>query len=66
MDRGQPAVISRLLELGAEVDARDTEGMTPLAYAVACEHEKEIELLVRLFRTETTREKLTITEVDSK
>lgn len=39
-------MISRLLELGAVVDPRDSEGMTPLAYAVACENEKEIELLV--------------------
>lgn len=46
-DRGQSAIVSRLLELGAAVDARDTDGMTPLAYAVACEHMKEIELLVR-------------------
>lgn len=40
-------MISSLLALGAVVDARDGDGMTPLAYAVACEHEKEIELLVR-------------------
>lgn len=60
VDRGQPAVISRLLELGSEVDARDIEGMTPLAYAVACEHEKEIELLVRVYRTEAnTKNSLT-------
>lgn len=29
------------------MDSRDAEGMTPLAYAVTCEHEKEVELLVR-------------------
>lgn len=29
------------------MDPRDEDGMTPLAYAVTCEHEKEIELLVR-------------------
>lgn len=39
-------MISILLELGAMVDPRDSEGMTPLSYAVACENEKEIQLLV--------------------
>lgn len=47
-DRGQSAVISRLLELGAVVDHRDSEGMTPLACAVTCENEDEIQLLVRM------------------
>lgn len=46
-DRAQAAVVSSLLALGAAVDSQDAEGMTPLAYAVACGHEKEIELLVR-------------------
>lgn len=46
-DRGQSAVISSLIALGAAVDPRDEDGMTPLAYAVACENEKETELLVR-------------------
>lgn len=47
-DRGRSAAIACLLALGAAVDPRDEDGMTPLAYAVTCEHEKEIELLVRL------------------
>ncbi|CAM9277259.1 unnamed protein product, partial [Ectocarpus sp. 8 AP-2014] len=38
-DRGQSTVISSLLALGAAVDSRDADGMTPLAYAVACENE---------------------------
>lgn len=46
-DRGHPAMISSLLALGAAVDPRDADGMTPLAYAVACDNEKEIEVLVR-------------------
>lgn len=46
-DRGQAAVISSLIALEAAVDPQDEDGMTPLAYAVACENEKEIELLVR-------------------
>lgn len=29
------------------MDPKDEDGMTPLAYAVACENEEEIELLVR-------------------
>lgn len=45
-DRGHAAAASRLLELGARIDAQDSDGMTPLAYAVACENEKAIEVLV--------------------
>lgn len=40
-------MISSLIALGAAVDPKDEDGMTPLAYAVACENEKEIALLVR-------------------
>lgn len=40
-------MISSLLALGAAVDPQDADGMTPLAYAVACDNEKEIEVLVR-------------------
>lgn len=43
-------MISSLIALGAAVDPKDEDGMTPLAYAVACENEKEIELLVRQTR----------------
>lgn len=46
-DRGRPAIISTLLSLGAALDPQDADGMTPLAYAVACGNEEEIEVLVR-------------------
>lgn len=60
-DRGHPTAILRLLELGASVDARDSDGMTPLAYAVACEHEQEIRLLVS---HEPSQEQLSVHALD--
>ncbi|CAM9903168.1 unnamed protein product, partial [Choristocarpus tenellus] len=45
-DRGQLGVLSKLLELDAVVDSRDADGMTPLAYAVACDHKEVVALLV--------------------
>ena len=46
-DRGQTVCVQMLLEARAPADARDAEGATPLAYAVTCEYDEVVSLLLQ-------------------
>lgn len=48
-DRGNLELIGKLLQLGADIEARDIEGMTPLAYALINENEQVAVHLVEKF-----------------
>lgn len=45
-DRGLIEMVRELLASGASIDTADASGMTPLMYAVSCDHLDVIELLL--------------------
>ena len=49
--RGHPEVMKLLLQAGAEVDARDEEGRTPLSFVTWSGHPEVVELLEAWKRT---------------
>ena len=42
-------MVEFLLQEKAQVDIKDQDGLTPLAYAVSCDHLDVMRVLVRLF-----------------
>lgn len=46
-DRGHLPLVHSLVSLGANIDAKDTEGTTPLGLAVLCEHQDVALFLLR-------------------
>lgn len=47
-DRGNVAVMERLIKKGANVDAQDQDGQTPLHYAVSCGHLDVVKYLLSI------------------
>ena len=45
---GREAVVKLLLEKGAELESKDTNGRTPLAWAAANRHEAVVKLLTSI------------------
>ncbi|KAK8783496.1 hypothetical protein V5799_010140 [Amblyomma americanum] len=46
-DRGHLEVVKLLLDRGADPEAKDAEGQTPLHYAASCGHQQVAELLLK-------------------
>ena len=46
VDKGLTSIVDTLLENGADVNAQDETGQTPLMYAVICSHKEVVEKLL--------------------
>lgn len=46
VDKGLTSIVDALLEHGADVNAQDETGQTPLMYAVICSHKEVVEKLL--------------------